>query len=54
MRFYEYESRRIVERAGIPVTKYGFCTTAEEAGRAAESIGGPGVFNSQGVPGGRM
>jgi succinyl-CoA synthetase beta subunit len=34
MRFYEYESRRIVERAGIPVTKYGFCTTAEEARNA--------------------
>ena len=36
MRFYEYESRRIVERAGIPVTKYGFCTTADEAKQAAE------------------
>ena len=36
MRFYEYESRRIVERAGIPVTKYGFCTTADEARKAAE------------------
>jgi hypothetical protein len=28
MRFYEFESRRIVERAGIPVTEYGFCKTA--------------------------
>ena len=36
MRFYEYESRRIVERAGIPVTEYGFCTTADEAREAAE------------------
>ena len=29
MRFYEFEARKIVELAGIPVTKYGFCTTAE-------------------------
>ena len=27
VRFYEYESRQIVERAGIPVTEYGFATT---------------------------
>src|SRR6478736_194678 len=40
MRFYEYESRRIVERAGIPVTAYGFCTSVEEAREAAEKIGG--------------
>ena len=30
MRFYEFEARKIVELAGIPVTKYGFCKTAEE------------------------
>jgi succinyl-CoA synthetase beta subunit len=54
MRFYEYESRRIVERAGIPVTKYGFCTTADEARRAAEEIGGPTVVKSQVLTGGRM
>ena len=54
MRFYEYESRRIVELAGIPVTKYGFCTSAEEARRAAEEIGGPVVIKSQVLTGGRM
>jgi len=54
MRFYEYESRRIVERAGIPVTKYGFCTTADEARKAAEEIGGPTVIKSQVLTGGRM
>jgi succinyl-CoA synthetase beta subunit len=54
MRFYEYESRRIVERAGIPVTDYGFCTTAEEARAAAERIGGPTVIKSQVLTGGRM
>src|ERR687887_97774 len=40
MRFYEYESRRIIEQAGIPVTKYGFVTTAEEAKATAAEIGG--------------
>ncbi len=54
MRFYEYESRRIVERAGIPVTEYGFCKTAAEAREAAERIGGPTVIKSQVLTGGRM
>src|SRR4051794_10334402 len=54
MRFFEYESRRIVELAGIPVTKYGFCRTAEEARAAAEEIGGPVVIKSQVLTGGRM
>jgi len=54
MRLYEYESRRIVERAGIPVTEYGFCTTAGDARAAAERIGGPVVVKSQVLTGGRM
>jgi succinyl-CoA synthetase beta subunit len=54
MRFYEYESRRIVERAGIPVTEYGFCTTAAEAREAAQRIAGPVVIKSQVLTGGRM
>jgi succinyl-CoA synthetase beta subunit len=54
MRFYEFESRRIVERAGIPVTRYGFCTTAEAAREAAAEIGGPVVVKSQVLTGGRM
>ena len=54
MRFYEYESRRIVERAGIPVTRYGFCTTAGAAREAAARIGGPVVIKSQVLTGGRM
>jgi succinyl-CoA synthetase beta subunit/citryl-CoA synthetase large subunit len=54
MRFYEYESRRIVELAGIPVTDYGFAKTAAEARRAAERIGGPTVVKSQVLTGGRM
>jgi succinyl-CoA synthetase beta subunit len=54
MRFYEYESRRIVERAGIPVTDYGFAKTAAEARAAAEKIDGPTVIKSQVLVGGRM
>lgn len=54
MRFYEYESRRLVERAGIPVTDYGFCTSADQARAAAERIAGPVVVKSQVLVGGRM
>ena len=35
MRFFEYEARELVKRAGIPVTDYGFTTDAEEAGEIA-------------------
>jgi succinyl-CoA synthetase beta subunit len=54
MRFYEYESRRIVEQAGIPVTQYGFCTTAAQAREAAAQIDGSVVVKSQVLTGGRM
>jgi succinyl-CoA synthetase beta subunit/citryl-CoA synthetase large subunit len=54
MRFFEYESREIVRRAGIPTTQFGFATTAEEARRIAEEIGGPVVIKSQVLTGGRM
>ena len=35
MRFFEYEARELVKRAGIPVTDYGFTTDAAEAGAIA-------------------
>ncbi len=54
MRFYEYEAREVVKRAGIPVTDYGFTRDAEEAKRIAERIGGPVVIKSQVLTGGRM
>ncbi len=54
MRFYEYEARRFVEAVGIPVTDYGFCTSAAEARAAAERIGKPTVIKSQVLTGGRM
>jgi succinyl-CoA synthetase beta subunit/citryl-CoA synthetase large subunit len=54
MRFYEYEAREIVKRAGIPVTDYGFTTDAAEARTIAERIDGPTVVKSQVLTGGRM
>lgn len=54
MRFYEYEAREIVRRAGIPVTDYGFTRDAAEARQIAERIGGPSVIKSQVLSGGRM
>src|ERR671926_212753 len=54
MRFFEYEAREIVKRAGIPVTDYGFTTDAGEAKQIAERIGGATVIKSQVLTGGRM
>jgi succinyl-CoA synthetase beta subunit len=54
MRFFEYEAREVVKRAGIPVTDYGFTTDAGEAKDIAERIGGPTVIKSQVLTGGRM
>jgi succinyl-CoA synthetase beta subunit/citryl-CoA synthetase large subunit len=54
MRFFEYEAREIVKRAGIPVTDYGFATTPQEAREIAARIGEPVVIKSQVLTGGRM
>jgi len=54
MRFFEYEAREIVKRAGIPVTAYGFATEPAQARAIAERIGGPTVIKSQVLSGGRM
>lgn len=54
MRFFEFEAREVVKRAGIPVTDYGFTTDAAEAKQIAERIGGPTVIKSQVLTGGRM
>src|SRR4051812_49985490 len=54
MRFYEYEAREIVRRAGIPVTEYGFTRDPSEAAEIAARIGGPVVVKSQVLSGGRM
>jgi succinyl-CoA synthetase beta subunit len=54
MRFFEYESRALVAKAGIPVTRHGFAKTPDETRRVAEQIGGPVVVKSQVLSGGRM
>jgi succinyl-CoA synthetase beta subunit/citryl-CoA synthetase large subunit len=54
MRFFEYEEREIVRRAGIPVTDYGFTRDPAEAAEIATRIGGPVVIKSQVLTGGRM
>src|ERR1017187_1348064 len=54
MRFFEYESRAIVAKAGIPVSKHGFATSPGQAREIATDIGGPVVIKSQVLTGGRM
>src|ERR671931_485586 len=54
MRFFEYESKEIVRRAGIPTSKGGFAKTADEARARAEEVDGPVVIKSQVLTGGRM
>ena len=54
MRFFEYEAKEIVRRAGIPSSKGGFAKTPDEARMRAEEVGGPVVIKSQVLTGGRM
>jgi len=54
VRFFEYESLRILERERIPITGSGHATTPEEARKIAEDVGGPVVLKSQVLTGGRM
>jgi succinyl-CoA synthetase beta subunit len=54
MRFFEYESRRILERERIPITRSGFAQTPDEARTVAEDVGEPVVIKSQVLTGGRM
>src|SRR5919109_3357758 len=54
MRFFEYESKEIVRKGGIPTSRGGFATTAGEARELAEEVGGPVVIKSQVLTGGRM
>src|SRR2546423_4804653 len=54
MRLFEYESRQVLLRAGVPVAPGGVATTAEEAAEIAREVGGPVVIKSQVLTGGRM
>jgi succinyl-CoA synthetase beta subunit/citryl-CoA synthetase large subunit len=54
MRFYEYESKALFRRHGLPLGKSGLARTREDASRIAAEIGGPVVLKSQVLSGGRM
>ncbi len=54
MRFYEYESKALFRKRGLPLGKGRVVASAEEARAAAAEIGGPVVVKSQVLSGGRM
>src|SRR5436190_19410444 len=54
MRFFEYESKQIVARAGIPTSKGGLAKSAQDARRIAADVAGPVVIKSQVLTGGRV
>jgi succinyl-CoA synthetase beta subunit/citryl-CoA synthetase large subunit len=54
MRFYEYESKALFRRHGLPLGKSGLARSADDARRIAAEIGGPVVLKSQVLSGGRM
>jgi succinyl-CoA synthetase beta subunit/citryl-CoA synthetase large subunit len=54
MRVYEYESKALFARHGMPLGKGGVATTRDEARSIAADIGGSVVLKSQVLSGGRM
>src|SRR6185369_4547538 len=55
MRFYEFESKRLFGKLGVPLPKGSkVATTAADAKAIADEIGGPVVLKSQVLSGGRM
>jgi succinyl-CoA synthetase beta subunit len=54
MRLFEYESRAVLKREGIPVADGGMAHSGDEAATIASEIGGPVVLKSQVLTGGRM
>jgi succinyl-CoA synthetase beta subunit len=54
MRFYEYESKALFAKHGLPLGRGKVASSAAEARAAAEEIGGPVVLKSQVLSGGRM
>lgn len=54
MRFYEYESKALFRRHGMPLPKSGLARSADDARRLAGEIGCPVVLKSQVLSGGRM
>ena len=54
MRFYEYESKALFARHGLPLGAREVVESADAARKAAETIGCPVVLKSQVLSGGRM
>lgn len=54
MRFYEFEAKALLAKAGVPTSKGGTATVAGEAARIAAEVGGELVLKSQVLTGGRM
>src|SRR3954452_21430289 len=54
MRLFEYESRQVLQREGVPVAPGGFARSADEAAEIAAQVAGPVVIKSQVLTGGRM
>jgi len=54
MRFYEYESKALFARHGLPLGNNGVALSADHARGIAHRIGGPVVLKSQVLAGGRM
>jgi succinyl-CoA synthetase beta subunit/citryl-CoA synthetase large subunit len=54
MRFYEYESKALFARHGLPLGRSRVVQAADEARDAAREIGGPVVLKGQVLSGGRM
>jgi len=54
MRFYEYESKALFAKRGLPLPQGRLAHDAAEARAAAAEIGGPAVLKSQVLSGGRM
>jgi succinyl-CoA synthetase beta subunit/citryl-CoA synthetase large subunit len=54
MRFYEYESKALFAKRGLPLGKSHLASSPAEAKRAAADIDGPVVLKSQVLSGGRM
>ena len=54
MRFYEYESKALFRRHGMPLPQSGLARSADDARRLAGEIGCPVVLKSQVLSGGRM
>lgn len=53
MKIHEYQSKEIIEKAGIPVPKGRVATTVAEARKIAEDVGKPVVIKAQVHVGGR-